>query len=325
MRRIVQLSAIVALGALPTLASARVDIFVHGRNSGSADVSNYWTTSPKTVWPGAINSTGANDGASAFSGGANGEGTYAYGYDASKSYSNLADNSMPGCQFNQAVWYAPGIDFAVISHSAGGPVVSYMLAWAHHPEWGLTGCAYQPKDIVGYITYFIPVAAPFRGTTVADAIYGNSSGNWAQYACGTAAGFFANLVFNQASDMTWALQESQITGTWFNSLTAYAFSAVYQQGGTSTNGDDSTGLRWAQYCANVEGGSGWATFSPNAPAHNDGFISQNSANGCGRGTAWGTNCMPGGHVGWFDSVSHSSNRRNDTQSFAVNVWNRNPY
>jgi hypothetical protein len=35
--------------------------------------------------------------------------------------------------------------------------------------------------------------------------------------------------------------------------------------------------------------------------------------------------IPGSHTGWYDSVGHSSNRRNDYKTFAANVWAHYPY
>lgn len=308
MKRTISMLTILAATSIASNAFARVDLFVHGRNMSQANVTDYWHIGQ------------AGDAIAAFTGN-NSEGNYTYGYDTTYSYSNLSDDTKPVCALTHALMNAPGTDFALISHSAGGPTTSYMMAWAfNYKAWGSSGCTYQPQDVVSWVTYWIPVAAPFRGTEVANAIYGNTSGNWLQSLCGSAAGAIANLVFNQASDMTWALQTSFMNNG-FNSLTAYgSFSAVYQQYGTANKGDDSTGLWWAQYCANVEGACGLG-----CTPRNDGFISPNSANGCARGTAVGTNCMPGGHAGWHDAVGHSSNRRNDYLSFAANVWAYNPY
>ncbi len=291
--------------ATSSIASARVDVFVHGRNTGTANVSDYWHIG------------GSDDGVYAFTGN-NSEGNYTYGYDASYSYTNMGDNSKPVCQLTQAIWNAPGTDMALITHSAGGPVALYMMAAAQN-GWA-TGCTYSPGSVKQYVTYIITVAAPMRGTEVADAIYGHTSGNWFQSTCGSIAGAIANLAFNQASDMTWALQTSYMNQYW-GSITAYgSFSAIYNNGGTSNAGDDSTGLWWAQYCANVEGACGMF-----CTPSNDGFISQNSANGCVRGTAGGSNCLPGGHRKWFGPSGHSSNRRNNTGNAAANVWAYNPY
>jgi hypothetical protein len=298
MRRIVQLGAVLFLGALPAVASARVDVFVHGRNQGVANVTDYWH-----------NGGYSDNGITAFTGN-NSEGNYVYAYDAYYSFTNVSDDSKPICALTEAMNSAPGTDMALISHSAGGPVVALMLAYAQN-GWAHS-CNVAPATAAPWTTYFIAVASPFRGTEIANAIYGNTSGSWLQQTCQWVAGSIANLAFNQASDMTWALQTTQMN-SWFGSVTAYgSFSALYEQRGSSNSGDDSTGLYWAAKCGNVE--------SPN-----DGFISENSADGCVRGSSTGSNCMPGGHIGWTDSVGHSSNRRNDYRSFAANVWAANPY
>ncbi len=289
-----------------TVASARVDVFVHGRNQGAADTVNYWH-----------NGGYGDNGITSFTGN-NTEGNYVYGYDASMSFTNLSSDSMPVCALTAAMNAAPGTDMAVITHSAGGPVATYMLAVAQN-GWA-NSCATSPSSAKAWTTYVIAVASPFRGTEVANSIYGGTSGSWLQSTCGWMAGTIANLAFNQSSDMTWALQTSQMN-SWFNSITAYgSYSSLYEQMGTSNKGDDSTGLWWAQYCANVEGACGLG-----CTPSNDGFISQNSAAGCTRGSSNGTNCMPGGHIGVRIAAGHSSNRRNDYNSFAANVWNANPY
>jgi hypothetical protein len=291
---------------IPSVASARVDVFVHGRNQGPANTADYWH-----------NGGYSDNGITAFTGN-NSEGNFVYSYNASYSWSNLSSNTMPVCALTKALDDAPGTDMAVLSHSAGGAVVAYMMAiaqngWAH-------SCAVAPATARPWVTYFLPIASPFRGTEVANAVYGNTSGNWFQSTCAWVAGSIANLVFNETSEMTWALQTSNMNSM-YAQMTAYgSFSAIYEQIGRGNGGDDSTGLWWAQYCSNIEGSCGLLC----TPA-NDGIVSQNSAAGCARGTTIGTQCLPGGHFGWTDTVGHSSNRRNNYQTFAANVWSHNPY
>jgi hypothetical protein len=291
---------------ISSVAHARNDVFVHGRNQGPADVANYWH-----------NGGYSDNGITAFTGN-NAEGNYVYAYDATKSWSNLASNSYPVCALTQAMYNTPGTDMAVISHSAGGNVSVYMLAVAQN-GWA-NSCSVSPASARAWATYVINVAPSFRGSSVADAVYGQTSGNWFQQTCGSIAGSVANLLFNQTSDMTWGLTTNMMNSN-FASMTAYgSYGSIYIQKGSSNKGDDSTGLWWAQYCSNLEGACGLGC-TPN----NDGFVSQNSAYGCARGTSVGTMCMPYAHTGWTDAVGHSSNRRNDYLSFAANVWANNPY
>lgn len=299
MRTKMIVSGLVVMGAMlsSSAASARTDVFVHGRNSGTSDVTDYWH----------INGNG--DGTYGFSGN-KAETVYTYAYDATKSWSNLSSNTMPVCALTAAMNSAPGTDMALITHSAGGMSALYMLAAAQN-GWA-TSCATSPATAKTWATYVIPNAAPIRGAQVADAVYGNTSGSWLQGACGTVAGSIANLLFNQASDMTWALQRSFMANN-FAGLTSYgSYASIYLQAGSGTGGDDSFALNTAQWCAGEE-------------SNNDGFVSANSAFGATKGSALGTVGIPGGHAGWRDGVSHSSNRRNDYNSFATNVWNKNPY
>lgn len=279
----------VAVGSMlvSTAASARTNVFVHGRNSGYADTTDYWHVN------------GSGDGVAGFTGGGQ-RGNWVYAYDATQSWSDLSADNMPVCQLADNIYAEPDADVVLLTHSAGGNVAAYFLAVAHN-GWA-TSCAHQPNTQSSYVTYFIPVAAPFRGSELADRVYGHTGGNFLQQICGSVAGALANLLFNQASNMTWALQTSMVQNN-YGSLTAYGgFSAIYQQWGTSTAGDDSTAMSTAIACGFM-------------PSPNDGVVAQYSA-------SYG---IPGGHQGWHDSVGHSSNRRNDYRSFATNVWNNNPY
>ena len=301
MRTKMIVTGLVVLGAMlsTSVASARVDVFVHGRNSGTSDVTDYWH----------VGAGANNDGVLGFTG-ANTEGNYTYAYDATASWSNLSADTMPVCALTNAMYNAPGTDMALITHSAGGMSALYMLAVAQN-GWA-NSCSTPPATAKAWATYVVPTAGPFRGAQVADAVYGGTSGNWLQIACGTVAGAISNLLFNQATDMTWALQRSFMANN-FASLTAYGtYGSIYQNAGTGTGGDDGTVLGLAASCAGEEG-------------TNDGFVSCNSGMGAPKGSTCGTNGLPGGHVGWYDGVSHSSNRRNDYNTFATHVWNQNPY
>jgi hypothetical protein len=324
------LGALVLASATATGTASR-DIFVHGRNSGVADINDYWH----------VGYGGNNDGVLGFTGGNQttyaSEPSYTYGYDASQAWDSNASGG-PACQLVQALYRAPGTNFALIGHSAGGPVALYTLS-AAKKGWLSTSscgtCTYSsgsttqcnPGTAITWASYVIPVAAPFRGTEVADAVYGHTGGNFLQELCGTVAGSVANLVFNEASPMTYELQTSYMNNNQSNITSYGTFSAIYASFGTSTGGDDGTALSGAAYCANLE-------------SNNDGFISANSATGCARGTSinWNVGPMPclpntGGtdshgystHVGWWDGVSHSSNRRDDYNTFATHVFQYSPY
>jgi hypothetical protein len=303
---------LVILGAMlsSTVASARGTVFVHGRNNGSSDVNDYWH----------VGYGANNDGVYGFNN--NGaEQAYTYSYDATASWKDVSTNTKPVCALTSALNAAPGTDFAIITHSAGGMAAVYLLALAQNGT--PTSCSVSPATAKTWMTYVISNAAPFRGAQVADAVYGGTSGNWLQHLCSSVAGSVANLLFNQQTPMTYSLTRSYM-GSNFSitsgvpGLTNYgAYGSLYQQAGWGRNGDDSLALGTAQSCAGEEG-------------NNDGFVSANSAMGNAKGTALDSfghfqNGMPNGHVGWYDSVSHSSNRRNDQQTFATNVWNSNPY
>ena len=285
-------------------ASARTDVFVHGFNPTNANQPAYWN----------IGTTG--DGVYGFSG--NGaETAYNYDYDSTRSWSDVSDNTAPVCALTNAMNLAPGTDMALIAHSAGGNVVSYMLAAAQN-GWA-TSCTVTPRTAKAWATYVVTSASPFRGTEMADSIYGHGGGGFFQSACQTLGAGVASLVINSANSMTWSLQTS-FCNTNFTSLTSYGtYGSIYENGGTGVGGDDGTALQAAGYCANLEGAG---VFSTNG---SDGVVSANSAAGCARGTTVGTQCMPNGHRSWFDGVSHSSNRRNTYNSFATQVWNNNPY
>ena len=296
---LVSLLCLPCLLGLAGVAHARTDVFVHGRNTGVPDVPDYWH----------LGYTDGSDGVRAFTGD-DAETQYTYGYDSSQSWMDLSTDSMPVCQLTEAMLSAPGTDIAIITHSAGGLVALYMMAvaqngWANH-------CNVSPAAALSWTTFVVPVAGPFRGSEIANAVYGKTGGNFLQKLCGTVAGSVSNLVFNEANRMTYALQTSYVNNN-YASLTAYgSFSAIYENFGTGTGGDDGTSLSAAAYCASLE-------------ANNDGVVGPSSATGCARGTKMGTNCLPGGHVGWSDAVSHSSSRRNDYNVFAANVWANSPY
>ena len=282
-------SGLVVVGAMlsSSIASARVSVFVHGRNQGPADVVDYWHVG------------GSGDGVYAFSGN-NAESHYTYSYDASVAWSDLSNNNTPVCQLTNAMYNAPGTDMATVTHSAGGLVAAYALAVAQN-GWE-NSCAHSPASARSWMTYFVPVAAPFRGSELADRVYGHTAGNFLQKICGGVAGALSNLMFNQSNAMTWALQTSMVQQNYGN-LTAYgSYSAIYQNWGTTTSGDDQFAMDAATTCG----------FMPGA---HDGVVAEYSA----------SYAIPGGHKGWHDAVGHSSNRRNDYRSFATNVWNSNPY
>jgi hypothetical protein len=131
-------------------------------------------------------------------------------------------------------------------------------------------------------------------------VYGGTGGNFLQQACGTVAGALSNLLFNQATSMTWALQTSMVQNN-FGSLTAYGSFPIHTNWGTSNDGDDSLAMKGAALCTGMP--------------QNDGVVAVYSA----------SYAIPNKVAGWSDSVGHSSNRRNDYRSFGANVWAYNPY
>lgn len=288
MNKTVVIATLLVAAALASTAQARTVVFVHGRNQGPADTTDYWH-----------NGGYGDNGIAAFTGN-NSEGNYVYAYDATVAWSDLSTNSTPVCQLTNAMYNAPGTDQVMLTHSAGGNVAAYMLAVAQN-GWA-NGCSVSPASARSWATYFVPVAGAFRGSELANAVYGHTGGNFLQQLCGTVAGSLANLLFNQASAMTYTLQTSYVQNN-YNSMVAYgSYGSIYKNWGTATSGDDSTAMAGAAYCAGM-------------PSPYDGVVAVYSA-------SYG---IPGGHTGWSDSVGHSSNRRNDYKTFAANVWAYNPY
>ena len=287
MTKSIAIAALLVATGIASTADARTVVFVHGRNQGPADTTNYWH-----------NGGYSDNGITAFTGN-NSEGNYVYAYDATMAWSDLSTNSTPVCALTNAMYNAPGTDQAVVTHSAGGNVAIYMLAVAQN-GWA-NGCSVKPSSAKVWTTYVVPVAGVWRGSELANAVYGHTGGNFLQQLCGTVAGSLANLLFNQASSMTYALQTSYVQNN-YASLVAYgSYGSIYLNWGTTADGDDSTAMKGAAWCAGMP--------------TNDGVVGVYSA-------SYG---IPGSHAGWSDSVGHSSNRRNDYKTYAANVWAHNPY
>src|SRR5262245_5381293 len=87
------------------IASAREVTFVHGRNSGAADVNDYWH----------IGYGANNDGVAALTTGT--AGAYTYGYDASQSWHDTGssyNDTTPVCALTRAMYNTPGTDIVVL-------------------------------------------------------------------------------------------------------------------------------------------------------------------------------------------------------------------
>src|SRR4051812_17326554 len=96
--RAAMIKTIVLMGCLlgSSVSFARNDVFVHGRNQGPANLTDYWH-----------NGGFSDNGITAFTGN-NAEGNYLFAYDATQSWSDLSSSTKPVCALTQAMYNTPG-------------------------------------------------------------------------------------------------------------------------------------------------------------------------------------------------------------------------
>jgi hypothetical protein len=282
-----------SVSAVASAHTSRPVVFVHGRNSGPANIQDYWHN-------GGYSDNGINAFIGVTAGSSTADTAYPYAYDASQAWDSTASGS-PICALTQQMNDAPGYDIAILTHSAGGVVAAYMLTAAQRGDF--TSCNISPANARSWTTYVVAIASPYRGSELADAVYGQSGGNFLQKLCGTVAGSLANLLFNQASAMTNGLRTGYMqSSNAYAEITGYSFSGISENWGTYAGGDDATAMQGAAWCAGM-------------PSSNDGVVAAYSA----------SYQMPGAVLRYHDNVGHSSNRRDDYGYYAEWIWNQNPY